>query len=62
MLYYVLEVPTAVGDECVHSLPHVWCNLAKSPCITETLHQARYCRFVRHRRIGECIPKLTVVR
>jgi hypothetical protein len=27
-------------------------------CVTETVHQTRYCRFVWHRRIGKCIPKL----
>jgi hypothetical protein len=29
-------------------------------CITETVHQARYRRFVWHRRIRKCVPKLTV--
>jgi hypothetical protein len=27
-------------------------------CVTETIHQMRYCRFVWHRRIGKCVPKL----
>jgi hypothetical protein len=46
-------------QRCVHSLfPHVWWNPVKSFCVTETVHQTRYCRFVRHRRIGKCIPKL----
>jgi hypothetical protein len=27
-------------------------------CVTETVHQTRYCKFVWHRRIEKCIPKL----
>jgi hypothetical protein len=26
--------------------------------VMEMVHQTRYCRFVWHRRIGKCIPKL----
>jgi hypothetical protein len=48
----------AFSDACIHSFPHVWCNLAKSSCVTEMVPQTRYCRFVWHRRIGKCIPKL----
>jgi hypothetical protein len=49
---------TAFSDACIHSFPHVWCHPVKSSCITETVHQTRYCRFVWRRRIGKCIPKL----
>jgi hypothetical protein len=27
-------------------------------CVTETVHQTRYCRFVWHRKIGKSIFKL----
>jgi hypothetical protein len=49
---------TAFSDACIHSFPNVWCNPAKRSCFTETVHRTRYCRFVWHRRIGKCIPKL----
>jgi hypothetical protein len=58
MLYLVLETSTAVSDACIHSFTHVWCNPVKSSCVMETVHQTGYCRFVWHRRIGKCIPKL----
>jgi hypothetical protein len=48
---------TFSGDEFVHSFPHVSCNPMKSSCITETVHQTRFSRFVWHMRIGKCIPK-----
>jgi hypothetical protein len=49
---------TASSDTYIHSFPHVWCNPVKSSCVTETVHQTRYCRFAWHRRIGKCMPKL----
>jgi hypothetical protein len=49
---------TAFSDACTHSFPHVWCNPVKRSCVTEAVHQTRYCRFVRHRRIGKFISKL----
>jgi hypothetical protein len=49
---------TAFSNACIHSFPHVWYNPVKSSCVTETVHQTKYCRFVWHRRIGKCIPKL----
>jgi hypothetical protein len=33
-------------------------SVLHASCVTETVHQTRYCRFVWHRRIGKCIPKL----
>jgi hypothetical protein len=48
-------------QRCIHSFPHVWYNPVKSSCVTETFHQKRYCRFVWHRKIGKCIPKLIMV-
>jgi hypothetical protein len=44
-------------NACIHSLPHVWCNPVKSSCVTETVHQTRYCRFVWYMRSSKCIPK-----
>jgi hypothetical protein len=54
----VLKISTAFSDACIHSFPHVWCNLVKSSCVTVTVHQTRYCRFVWLRRIEKCIPSL----
>jgi hypothetical protein len=31
---------------------------SRNPFLTHTVHQTRYCRFVWHRKIGKCIPKL----
>jgi hypothetical protein len=56
MLYQVLEMSTAFSDACIHPSSHVWCNPVNSSCVTETVHQTRYCRFVWHKRIGKCIP------
>jgi hypothetical protein len=53
-----VEMSIAFSDACIHSFPHVWCNLVKSSCVTETVHQTRYCRFVWRRRIRKSIPKL----
>jgi hypothetical protein len=39
------------GQRCMHSLSSL-CS-----CVTETVHQTRYCRFVWHKRIAKCIPK-----
>jgi hypothetical protein len=49
---------TAFSDARIHSFPHVSCNLVKSSCVTETVHQTKYCQFVWHKRIGKWIPKL----
>jgi hypothetical protein len=35
-----------------------WWRVSAVTCVTEMVHQTRYCRFVWHRRIGKCIPKL----
>jgi hypothetical protein len=48
-------------QRCMHSFnffPYVWWNPVKSFCVMETVYQTRYCRFVWHRRVGKCIPKL----
>jgi hypothetical protein len=58
MSYYVLEMSTAFSDASIHSFPHILCFPVKSFCVTETVHQTRYCRYVWHRRIWKCIPKL----
>jgi hypothetical protein len=34
------------------------CNLVKNSCVTQTVHQTRYCRFVWHRRNGNCTAGL----
>jgi hypothetical protein len=57
-VFEVLEMSTTFSDAYIHSFPHVWCNPVKSSCVTETVHQTRYCRFVSHRRIEKCISKL----
>jgi hypothetical protein len=49
---------TAFSDAFINSFSHVWCNPVKSSYVTETVLQTRYCRFVWHKRIGKCIPKL----
>jgi hypothetical protein len=48
---------TVLRDACIHSSPPIWCNLVKSSCVMETVHQTIYCQFVWHRRTGKCIPK-----
>jgi hypothetical protein len=62
MLYDLFETSTAFSDACIHSFPHVWCNWTISVlhacCVTETVHQTRYCRFFWPRRIGKCTSKL----
>jgi hypothetical protein len=46
------NVVLSVGNvHRVHSFPHVLSNPVKSSCVTETVHQTRYCRFDWHRRI-----------
>jgi hypothetical protein len=54
-----------VGDDhrvqrCMHSLRRSTgtVSVLHASCVTETVHQTRYCRFVWHRRIEKCIPKL----
>jgi hypothetical protein len=49
---------TAFSDACIHYFPRVLCNLVKSFCVIETAHQTIHWRFVWHRRVGKCIPKL----
>jgi hypothetical protein len=50
-----------------HSVMHtftlfinVWCNLAKSFCVTDMIHKMRYCQFIWHQRNRKCIPHLNL--
>jgi hypothetical protein len=60
MLYYALQMSSAVSDACVQSFRRVWCNPAKISWVTQDVHHTRYGPFVWHGTVGNCNPELVM--
>jgi hypothetical protein len=52
------EPTIAFRDASIHPFSRVRCNAVNISCVMGTVHQTKDCRFVWHRRIGKCDPKL----